>query len=536
MRASTGIDLRFVLSALKRFRSRSIAFFVIAVSLVTVGVMLAPREYSSDARLFIRVGRESVALDPTASMGEKISINDTRVNEINSALEMLRSRELCVRVVDRLGADFILEPPTADDATGTAQAASEPSPLSAAWTSVVKTLEAVGLLDPVDRHERAVRALGLAMGSSVPRNTHMISVSCTAPTPERAQELVKAIIDCFGEMHSQAHRTPQSHSFFVEQSDKLQNQIKADSETLSERKNELGLVSLQGQRLLLESERAQTLQQLTTATGQLAASKAKLESLETSLVDLPLREITDKTDVPNLALDNMRQLLYGLEIQEREAAALLSDNHPKLAVIRQQLQGVKDILADQKLSREQTTTGVSPTRQPLRVAQLMEKAEVDSWDAKVRSLQADDERIVADMQKFNQHQIEIERLERDLGLAESDYRSYATRREQARIDQVLFAQHITNLNVVQPPSLQRKPVSPKKLLTISLGVVAGIFGGVCLAVVSAWLDRSFHSAEELEASLSIPVLLSVPEFAAHQRPQSLARMEEVSDHATALRS
>src|SRR5215211_6406957 len=109
MPARQPIDARFVLSALQRFRGRAIVFFVVALAAVVAGVLIAPREYSSEARLFLRVGRESVALDPTATMGEKISINDTRQNEINSALEMLRSRELCGHVVDRLGPEIFLD-------------------------------------------------------------------------------------------------------------------------------------------------------------------------------------------------------------------------------------------------------------------------------------------------------------------------------------------------------------------------------------------------------------------------------------------
>jgi uncharacterized protein involved in exopolysaccharide biosynthesis len=389
------------------------------------------------------------------------------------------------------------------------------------------------VLDPVDRQERAVLELGKAMSAYVPRNTHLIAVACDSATPENAQQIVQTIVDCYAELHMQAHRTSQSHDFFVEQSDELRERIRRSSEALSQRKNELGFVTLQGQRALLESERANVEQQLIEANGQLAASRAKLESLETSLKDLPQHQLTEKVDTPNLANDGMRSLLYQLEIQERESAALLAENHPKLVSIRQQLKGVKEIMAAQDATRLQTTTGLNPSRQPLHVAQLMEKSESDSLAARVQSLRGDEERIAAAMQKFNGQQIEIERLERDLALAEADYRSYATRREQARIDQVLAAQQISNLNVVQTPTLVRKPSSPKKLLTVLIGLAGALGGALCLAVVSARLDRSFHSAEELEANLSIPVLLSVPEFEAESRPRSLAELEEANDHATA---
>jgi uncharacterized protein involved in exopolysaccharide biosynthesis len=499
MRRRLPLDASFVLNAVVRFRRRTIAFVVVAVAAVFVGVMVAPREYSSEARLFLRVGRESVALDPTATVGEKISINDTRVNEINSALEMLRSRELCTHVVDRLGADVFLD--RSVPSSNATEASAEPSQTAAVWTAIVKVAEAVGLLDPVDRHERAVLTLGQSMQAHVPRNTNLLAVSCRSATPETAQRIVETIVECFAEMHAQAHRTPQSHAFFIEQSDKLRKRIATDKQELSRRKNELGLVSLDGQRDLLERTRAENRQQLTVALGQLAASQAKASSLMLSLKDLPKQEITEKVDVPNLAIDNMRQLLYQLEIQERESAALLTENHPKVVSIRQQLKDVRAILADQDITREQTTTAIPPAKQPLQVALLMEQSEVKSWEAKVDSLRADEERIAAAMKDFNQQQIEIERLERDLALAEADYQSYAVRREQARIDEVLTAEQISNLNVVQKPTLMRKPVSPKKLLTIGLGLMAGLCGAVCLAVVSARLDPTFDHSIDLDADI-----------------------------------
>jgi uncharacterized protein involved in exopolysaccharide biosynthesis len=255
--------------------------------------------------------------------------------------------------------------------------------------------------------------------------------------------------------------------------------------------------------------------------------------LETSLKDLPRQEVTEKVDVPNLANDNMRQLLYQLEIEERQASTLLAEEHPKLVSIRQQLKDVKAILAAQKATREQTTTATPPAKQPLQVALLMELSEVKSWEAKVKSLQADDERIFAAMKRFNDQQIEIERLERDLALAEADYRSYAVRREQARIDQVLADEQISNLNVVQQPTLVRKPVSPKKLLTISLGMAAGLCGAVCLAVVSARLDPAFDAAADLEINLTAPERVPGADFANHPRSPARQDAESAADHVTA---
>ncbi len=86
--------------------------------------------YRSEARLLVRLGRETVSLDPTATIGEIAQINRTYDWEVNSELEILRSREIAERVVDRMGTAAFLDdarkvPSSGEAATATARLTSE---------------------------------------------------------------------------------------------------------------------------------------------------------------------------------------------------------------------------------------------------------------------------------------------------------------------------------------------------------------------------------------------------------------------------
>src|SRR4051812_49788613 len=72
-----------------------------------VGTLLMPRTYYSEARLFVRFGREN-QVDPTASGGQMVSLYESRESEINSLIEILKSRAICDRVVSELGPGFVL--------------------------------------------------------------------------------------------------------------------------------------------------------------------------------------------------------------------------------------------------------------------------------------------------------------------------------------------------------------------------------------------------------------------------------------------
>ena len=70
---------------------------------------LATRTFRSEAKLFVRMGRESVTLDPTATMGQVVAAADSRESEVNAVAELLSSRTLAEKIVDQFGPTVILE-------------------------------------------------------------------------------------------------------------------------------------------------------------------------------------------------------------------------------------------------------------------------------------------------------------------------------------------------------------------------------------------------------------------------------------------
>ena len=84
--------MRDYFHAVGRFKWRAAAFFALTMLLAVLYLRLVPRQYASEAKLFVRVGRENAALDPTLTRGETMAINGSREEEMNSIVEHLRSR------------------------------------------------------------------------------------------------------------------------------------------------------------------------------------------------------------------------------------------------------------------------------------------------------------------------------------------------------------------------------------------------------------------------------------------------------------
>src|SRR5688500_14842407 len=64
---------RAVLRTLFRFWRRGLACFVTIMTLAVIALYVCPREYISEAKVLVRLGRENVVLDPTATTGQLVS-------------------------------------------------------------------------------------------------------------------------------------------------------------------------------------------------------------------------------------------------------------------------------------------------------------------------------------------------------------------------------------------------------------------------------------------------------------------------------
>ena len=80
------------------------------MGLTLLVILFAPRSYTSESKLLLRIGRESVTVDPTASsVGDQLNMHHTRENEIQSAVGVMQSRQILQNVVDKIGEEAILK-------------------------------------------------------------------------------------------------------------------------------------------------------------------------------------------------------------------------------------------------------------------------------------------------------------------------------------------------------------------------------------------------------------------------------------------
>ncbi len=493
--------LRHWMGVLFRHKGKMAVVFCTILALFLGGLIAFPRSYTSEARMFVRLGKESISVDPTATMHETISVNESRESEINSELEILRSRALLEDVVTQLGADEVL---------------SDGPPGEASWTeSLMLPVQAAStwLNGDVSADAQAVSKLEKSISIASPRKSSVLIVKCKASDPRKAQRILDSFVGAYQVRHGQANRTAGSYDFFVTQTKLLDEQLADAKEELRDAKNEDGVASVEGQRANVESQANAIEVAILENQRQLSSADAKVTALKKTLSELPEKQLAEESEIPSAAVDAMRKELYLVQIQEQEASS-------RFTALRRQVEETRKILAQEEASRPQSTKRLSPVHQAVQTELATTQAIAAAAKAESDSLKQQFEAVQTKIRALNDNEMRITKLSLKATLLEESYQKYATNREQARIDSALEAGRVSNVNLVQPPTYVAKPSSPLVKLTLAMGLVLATIGALLVALVAEYFDRSLRTPEQIEQELGVPVLFSVPRGTRHELVQN----------------
>ena len=315
--SSTMVELLF------RHKKKIVILPILSIGLGALLIFFFPRTYASETKLQLQVGRESIGIDPTATTGQTINLMQAgREDEVKSAVELLTSRSIAVQVVERLGADVVL---------GAAGPGSEvkPNAVAAAFKKTVGTaIRWIKDIDPISRGEEAAIEIEKHLDATAERGSSVIVCRYEADSPELAQLVLADVVQVFMAEHARVHRNQDSLEFFVAQRDELAAVLEERQHRLRDRKNELGLGTVEGRRGSLESEVHAVDAARHQAEQELATSRARVEALEEQLQDEPARMVSSRRSVPNSGADMMRDQLYSLLVKEKDLRAPLQRISP----------------------------------------------------------------------------------------------------------------------------------------------------------------------------------------------------------------
>jgi len=452
--------------------------------------MVLPRMYSSESRLLARFGHENLTLDPTATTGQMISIDESRENEINSLLEVLKSRAMLDRLVESLGPDYAL--------TGRG----EPQPFQAAAASATK--------GPTAAHQQAVQHLERNIAVSVPRKSNIISVQCQAKSPALAQKITTRLVEIYLDEYVRIQRTAGSQQSFADQTQLSKTESQAAASRFGQEKDKLAVAAIDGKKQQIQGEITDIDAQLLANRSDLKAAEARIASLQEQIASLPEKPVPQEARAPNAASDNMPGTLFQLESREQELASTRSDNHPQLLAVRQQLKDLRTVLREQPSQHNQATEAVNSPRQALELSLLNEQSQAAAFRGREKALIAQATRLRGDVKQFNAQEASLVQLQQEVELAQGRHQADADKLEQAPINRSLDDERISSLAVVQPATYPTKPTGPRRAYVLALGMIVAALSGLGSALIAAYLQPVLTTRIELERLWDLPLVGVLP--------------------------
>jgi len=514
--------LRDLLYVLFGHKWKMLGFMVLLFSAAAVMTFLRPNTYRSEAQLLLRLGRESVVLDPTASIGEITHINRSYDWEINSELQILKSRDIAERVVDELGVEAFQQrhEAAAPDANSLMAAKSVSQTLQTA-KQVLNAIEAgparltqrVGLAQPVSEREKAVRRLQENLEIKAVQNANVINLAYEEQNPVFAGDVLTRFIQAYLGKHLAVYCIADSQRFFEQQVSDLRTKLDQAEADLENMRNTTGISSLPEQRAAMVTLIGGLDRSIGEAEAELTAANARVASINGLLPGIPETVVVEEiSGLSDYGADLMRNKLYELRLAEKDLEAKYTSDSRLLDMIRKQVKEGTDLLDNErsKPSRTEIKKGVNTAYQQMQTALLTEQTNVSSLSSKLATMRTQATQARAALQAMNQVETRTGQLQREITLLTESYNRYAGKLEEARIDQALKSERISNVSVLQAPTVATAPVGPQKTLRLALGLLLAIVGGVGFAFLCEYMDHSIKTPEDVQEKLQLPTLASIP--------------------------
>lgn len=509
--ADTSVDLPLLRVARIVFR-RALCILLVFLALgaaVLAWVSAMKSSYRSESKVFVQVGRESVTLDPTVTLGgATLDPRNTRENELNSELEVARGETLRRAVVARLGAQRIL-------GRGTGPSAA-PGRLARAQAALVASLKRVLPSEGGPELSEADLA-GLLLAEKLEvrlvLDSSVIKIGHEARDPALARDVVAAYTEAYLARHLEVHGTPGSLAYLRAEHERLTRALAEAEDAREELRARAGVYALDEQRRSLVERLGARDNELSAAAAEVAAGEAQVRAMRVGLESgafPPMVVLEDVTRQSNTLFDYLRQELARLRIEER---ALLETHAPEsrtLRALQDQIALTERMLAGESPERAEVTRGASATRAQAELALLQAEGLMAAQRARAEVITGRRLDLQAELDRMTAAELELARRSREIAALERAVSEAAARRATAEADEELRQLNITNLRVLEPASLPLRRTGMSKKVALMLGFVLALVGALAAGFVKEFLDQSLSSTGELCARVGLPLLGSVP--------------------------
>ncbi len=331
------------------------------------------------------------------------------------------------------------------------------------------------------------------------KDSSVIEIIFKGADPRFVAAVANAFADEYQKLSVQLKVEPmkKASQYFADQTKQLRDELEAAQSRLSKYQQEHGIVSVDN-RLDVESSRLSDLStQLVMAQGQAMEANSRSAAAKGRGAASP-----DVAASP--LIQNLKVNLGLAESKFADISQRLAPNHPQYISSKAE---VEKLRADLNAQLAIISSSVSEN------AGIMSQRE-----GAIRAAMAAQKTKVLEL---NRTRDEMNVLMKDVESAQHAFDTVSQRFAQTKVEGSAEQSDVAILNPAVPPA---QPAGPKVVLNTLLGVFFGGLLGLCLALLSEFLDRRVRSERDLVDTLRIPVLGTVEWSAPGRRRGKLKKL------------
>jgi uncharacterized protein involved in exopolysaccharide biosynthesis len=473
-------------------------FFVVFIAIIAT--LLMKPVYEASAQILVKLGRESIFVPTSGNVTPILNIN--REQQVNSEIEILKSRSLAEKVVAALGPTVIYKS-LAEEKSGISNFIFPDSRRE---------------MTPDERKaadfESAVAGFMKALNVTGVKKSNVIQVSFKNEDPRMAAMVVNNLSSLYLGLHLAVHKTPQNVKFFQEQTDLLKNKLDQAEEKLKALRKQHNITSIEEQRSLLLGRSSELNTGLNQTISLEAETGKRIRLLRRQLASVPetIAQGEESNQNPYL-INTLEARLVELQLEEKKLLTKYTDQSRLVLNVKDEIRMVQQKLEEQETkSYGRKTTGINPTHQRLKEELLSNEAELEALKAKKITQRGHLGELQENLESLNRVELELNQLEQKIEVDRENYRLYLSKVEESRISEAMDSEKIASVSLIGPARSPRKPISPKVVLNILIGIFLGTFASLSLALFREFLDDRIEKIEDVETELQLPVLASIPIF------------------------
>ena len=353
----------------------------------------------------------------------------------------------------------------------------------AAWRKVLNLPDP----EPPDAREQELRYVERNFKVRAAGQTRMVEITVDSSSPQTAAAFANTLTEEFisQSLESRWKTTERTGEFLTRQIDDMRIRLERSEDTLQRYAARAGLVFTNEDKTSVSEAKLEQLQQgLSAAQTDRIAKQSRWEMATSS----PAEALPDVLD--DAGLNDYQAKLTDLSRQSAELRATYTSEYPKVKRVEAQmvtLQAALDRERGNVLKRIRNEYDEALRREKLLTAEYATQRGV----------------VTGEGEKAIQYNI----LKREV---ESSRQLYDAMLQQLKQSSLASALRASNVRVVDPAKLPKRPYKPDIPLNSGLGLLSGVFLGAAFIVMQERANRSIREPGETMFYLNLPELGIIP--------------------------